>query len=72
MPEMIEQARQVSRKLLSGVRRRKSPAPTMAAQVGNDHAVVGGEALKHVLKHLAGDHQPVHQQEGWADPRSWK
>jgi len=40
----------------------------MAAQVGNDHAVFGRETLDHRIEHLAGDHQPVHQQEGWAGP----
>jgi hypothetical protein len=38
----------------------------MAAQVGNNHAVCGGETLDHRLEHLAGDHQPVYQQEGRA------
>ena len=62
MPEMVEQARQVRRELRSRIRRWESPAPPVAAQVGNDHAVSGCETLDHQLEHLAGDHQPVHEQ----------
>jgi hypothetical protein len=40
----------------------------MAAQVGNDHAVLGGETLDHRIEHLTGDHQPVDQQKGLAGP----
>jgi hypothetical protein len=40
----------------------------VAAQVGDDHTVPGGEMFDHRLEHLAGDHQPVHEQEG--RPRS--
>jgi hypothetical protein len=36
----------------------------MAAQVRDDHAVSAGEVPDHGLEHLAGDHQPMHEQEG--------
>jgi hypothetical protein len=42
-----------------------APAPAMAAQAGNDDVVFGGETLDHRIEHLAGDHQPVHKQQGW-------
>ena len=66
--QMVEQARQVRGELRRRIRRRKSPAPPVAAQVGNDHAMPGCEMLDHRLEHLAGDHQPMHEQEG--RPRS--
>jgi hypothetical protein len=44
------------------------PTPPVTAQVGNDHAMSGCEMLDYRLKHLAGDHQPMHEQEG--RPRS--
>jgi hypothetical protein len=40
----------------------------VAAQIGNNHAMPGCELLDHGVKHLAGNHQPVHEQEG--RPRS--
>jgi hypothetical protein len=38
----------------------------MAAQVGNDHELSGGKMLEHRLEHLAADHQPMHQKQGWS------
>jgi hypothetical protein len=35
----------------------------MPAQVGNDDAVSGREAIEDGRKHRAGDHQTVHQQQ---------
>jgi hypothetical protein len=35
----------------------------VAAQVRHDHAMPG-EVLDHRCEHLAGDHQPVHKQQG--------
>jgi hypothetical protein len=39
------------------------PTPPVAAQVGNDHAMSTCERIDDRLKHLAGDHQPMHKQE---------
>jgi hypothetical protein len=36
----------------------------VAAQIRNDQAMPGGETLEYWVEHLAGDHQPVHQQQG--------
>jgi hypothetical protein len=63
--QMVEQARQVGCELRRRIRRRKSATPSVAAQVGNDHAMSGREMPDHRLEHLAGDHQPMHEQEGW-------
>src|SRR6266542_996368 len=62
--QMIEQARQVSCQLPNRVRWWERPAPTVAAEVRNDHAVSCRELIDNSLEHLAIDHQPVHQQEG--------
>src|SRR5215469_10832630 len=43
--KMVEQARQVRRELRSCIRRRKSPTPPVATQVGNDHPMSGCEVL---------------------------
>ena len=61
--QMVEQARQVRCKLRSRIRRRKSPTPPVTAQVRNDHAMSGCKMPDYRLEHLAGDHQPVHEQE---------
>ena len=66
--QMVEQICQVRGKLRSVIRRWKSLAPPVAAQVGNDHAMSGREMLDHWLEHLATDHQSMHEQEG--RPRS--
>jgi hypothetical protein len=66
--QMVEQARQVGCELRGRIRRRKSATPSVAAQVGNDHAMSGREMPDHRLEHFASDHQPMHEQEGW--PRS--
>ena len=47
--QMVEQARQVRCELRSRIRRRKSPAPPVAAQVGNNHAMSGCEMLDYRL-----------------------
>src|SRR5436309_413755 len=60
---MIEQARQVGRELRGSIRRRKSPAPPISTQVGNDHAMSARKMPDDRLEHLAGDHQPMHEQE---------
>jgi hypothetical protein len=60
---MVEQARQVRRQLRSSRRRRKPPTPPVATQVGNDHPMSGCEVLDYRLEHLAGNHQPMHEQE---------
>lgn len=66
--QMDEQAHQVSCELRSRIRGRQPPTAPVAAQVGNDHAMPGRELPDYWLEHLAGDHQPVHQQE--RGPRS--
>src|SRR5664279_3723108 len=38
------------------------PAVAVAAKVGDDHPMPGGEMIDHRVEHLAGDHQPVHEQ----------
>ena len=62
--KMVEQARQVRREVRSCIRRRKSPTPPVPTQVGNDHPMSGCEVLDYRLEHLAGEHQPMHEQEG--------
>jgi hypothetical protein len=57
---MVQQSREVGCELPSRVRRRKLPAAAVAAQVGNDHPMPGGEMIDHRVEHFAGDHQPVH------------
>jgi hypothetical protein len=65
---MIEQARQVRGELRSCIWRGKSPAPSMTAQVRDNDPVPGCKALDHRFEHLAGNHQPMDQQQG--RPRS--
>jgi len=65
---MVEQARQVKCELRGCIRRPKSPTPPVATQVWDDHTTSGCKMLDYRFEHLAGDHQPMHEQEG--RPRS--
>ena len=50
--EIVEQTCQVRCQQRGRVRRRKSPALPVAAQIRNDQAMPGGETLEHWVEHL--------------------
>ncbi len=59
---MVEQAPQVGCELSSRIWRWKYPAPPVAAQIGNNHAMLACEMIDYRLEHLASNHQPMDEQ----------
>jgi len=56
--QMIKQIREVRCELRDCVRRRKPPAPSVAAWVGNNHAMFSHEVLNDWRERLSSDHKP--------------